>query len=159
MSIVSSLTIIDGHTQPGGGRYVIERHTDSTGKVHQIGPYLAADGFDTNARLTAQAALLLTQLQADELLDVLEGLLNPNELAHIGKAELASRIRELCASKTGIELCEIASRVLATVESGKITDTEWRTAFGLNVSQWNNVKTQMGVMRTNLNAVKAAVGF
>lgn len=62
MPIVSSETIIDAHAQPEGGRYVIERHIDSTGKVHQVGPYLAPAGFDTDARLTATAAEISAQL-------------------------------------------------------------------------------------------------
>ena len=66
MSIVSSTSIIDAHTQPDGGRYVIERHTDSEGVVHQVGPYLAPDGFDTDARLAATAVYLADRLAEAE---------------------------------------------------------------------------------------------
>jgi hypothetical protein len=71
MSIVSSVNIIDAHTQPGGGRYVIERHTDSDSVVHQVGPYLAPAGFDTAARLASRAISIadqLAQAEADQLL-------------------------------------------------------------------------------------------
>lgn len=71
MPIVSSQSIIDAHTQQGGGRYVIERHTDGDGKVYQVGPYLASEGFDMAARLAARASDLseqLAQAEADALL-------------------------------------------------------------------------------------------
>lgn len=66
MPIVSSETIIDAHTQAGGGRYVIERHTDDAGVVHQVGPYLAPEGFDTAARLAARAVEIDAQLAEAE---------------------------------------------------------------------------------------------
>ena len=66
MPIVSSAAIIDAHTQQGGGRYVIERHTDDAGVVHQVGPYLAPDGFDTAARLAARATQIDEQLAEAE---------------------------------------------------------------------------------------------
>lgn len=66
MPIVSSTHTIDAHTQQGGGRYVIERHTDDAGVVHQVGPYLAPDGFDTAARLAARATQIDEQLAEAE---------------------------------------------------------------------------------------------
>ncbi len=62
MPIVSSTHTVDAHTQQGGGRYVIERHTDDAGKVHQVGPWLAPPGFDVQARVTARAAQIDVQL-------------------------------------------------------------------------------------------------
>ena len=72
MPIVSSVTIIDAHTQVSGGRYVIERHTDDLGKVHQVGPYLAPAGFDTAARLASRAIEIDTQLAEAEAAALLE---------------------------------------------------------------------------------------
>lgn len=66
MSIVSSTSIVDAHTQPDGSRYVHERHTDSEGVVHQIGPYLAPPGYDTAARLAADAVVLADRLAEAE---------------------------------------------------------------------------------------------
>ena len=66
MSIVSSEAIVDSHTQASGSSYVIERHTDSLGAVHTIGPYLAESGFDINARLASHAVELATQLADEE---------------------------------------------------------------------------------------------
>jgi hypothetical protein len=55
MPIVSSTHTIDAHQQASGARYVVERHTDNTGRVYQIGPYLAPAGFDTQAAMVARA--------------------------------------------------------------------------------------------------------
>jgi hypothetical protein len=73
MSIVSSETIIDAAAQVGGGHYVLERHTDSNGVIHQIGPYLAPVGFDTTARLAAQATALANTLADGEAQELLNG--------------------------------------------------------------------------------------
>jgi hypothetical protein len=64
MPIVSSTHTIDAHQQQGGGRYVIERHTDDAGVVHQVGPWLAPEGFDVAARVTARAVALDAQIAA-----------------------------------------------------------------------------------------------
>ena len=66
MPIVSSTHTIDAHTQQGGGRYVIERHTDQDGQVYQVGPYLAPAGFDVDARLAARATQISDQLAEAE---------------------------------------------------------------------------------------------
>ena len=71
MSIVSSIAIVDQYTQAGGGRYVIERHTDNAGRVHQVGPYLAPAGFDVDARLASRATELAEQLADAEALAVI----------------------------------------------------------------------------------------
>jgi hypothetical protein len=64
--IVSSTFTQDAHTQQGGGRYVIERHTDDDGKVYQVGPWLAPEGFDVQARVTSRASEINTQLAEAE---------------------------------------------------------------------------------------------
>lgn len=71
MSIVSSVALEDTHTQPNGAKYVIERHTDSAARLHQIGPYLAEVGFDISARLASRAVDLAEQLAEEEALALL----------------------------------------------------------------------------------------
>jgi hypothetical protein len=66
MPIVSSTHTIDAHQQVGGGRYVIERHTDDVGVVHQVGPWLAPDGFDVAARVASRAGQINEQLAEAE---------------------------------------------------------------------------------------------
>lgn len=62
--IVSSTFAIDTHEQRGGGRYVIERHTDDAGRVYQVGPYLAPSKFDVAARMAARALEIDAQMAA-----------------------------------------------------------------------------------------------
>ena len=66
MPIVSSAHTIDAHTQQGGGRYVIERHTDDAGQVYQVGPWLAPVGFDVQARVASRASEINAQLAEAE---------------------------------------------------------------------------------------------
>lgn len=71
MPIVSSTCRIDAHEQRGGGRYVVELHTDDSGQVHQIGPYVAADEAQAQARLAAHALEIdehLAEAEAQALL-------------------------------------------------------------------------------------------
>ena len=71
MPIVSSTYTQDAHTQQGGGRYVIERHTDDAGKVYQVGPWLAPEGFDVQARVTSRASEINAQLAEAEAAQLL----------------------------------------------------------------------------------------
>lgn len=71
MSIVSSESIVDSHTQADGSSYVIERHTDHLGNVYQVGPYLAPSGYDVAARLASRAVELAAQLADTEAVGVL----------------------------------------------------------------------------------------
>ncbi len=73
MPIVTSEAIQDSYTQPGGGRYVIERHTDQAGRVYQVGPYLVAPGFDVQAALTARATQINDDLAAAEARELIGG--------------------------------------------------------------------------------------
>jgi hypothetical protein len=64
--IVSSTFTQDAHTQRDGGRYVLERHTDDAGKVYQVGPWVAPEGMDVQARVTARAAEINDQFAEAE---------------------------------------------------------------------------------------------
>lgn len=66
MPIVSSSYSTDAHSQAGGGRWTIERHTDSTGRVHTVGPYLWDGVSNRDTLLSARAAQINEQLAADE---------------------------------------------------------------------------------------------
>jgi hypothetical protein len=48
--------------------------------------------------------------------------------------------------------------VLARIAAGDITDAQCRTAFGLNTTQWNALKTKMQNYVTAANTVQSAVG-
>jgi hypothetical protein len=72
MPIVSSTHTIDAHQQASGARYVVERHTDNTGKVYQIGPWLAPAGFDVAGTVAARAVQIDEQLAEAEAEQVIE---------------------------------------------------------------------------------------
>jgi len=55
-------------------------------------------------------------------------------------------------------LVKIARFIIARIQAGDITDAQCRNAFGLNTTQWNNLKTKMQNLITADNAVKSAVG-
>ena len=154
MPIVSSTHSLST-VQVDGRRWVIEDHTDNLGK-HTLVNYLAAVGADYVAIRTARAAQLNVQLADQELQNIVNGLLSaasPNEMS---KAVLATRIRDLLRQYTGLALCQLAKRVLATITSGEMTDAEWQTAFGVNGPTWNNIKTQLTTWSNSLTTVEAA---
>lgn len=66
MPVISSEAVIDAAAQPGGGRYVMERHTMDTGALITSSPYVIPEGFDMAARLAAQAAAINAQLAEQE---------------------------------------------------------------------------------------------
>ena len=66
MPIVSSTYTTDAHQQVGGGRWTIERHTDNTGRVHTVGPWLWNGADDRDAILSARAAQINEDLAAAE---------------------------------------------------------------------------------------------
>jgi hypothetical protein len=71
MPITSSTYTSDAHSQGGGAKWTIERHTDSTGRVHTVGPYLWDGVANRDTLLAARAAQLDVQLaeaEADALL-------------------------------------------------------------------------------------------
>jgi len=71
MAVISSTYSTDQHSQPGGGRWTVETHTDTEGVQYTIGPYLWDGVTDRNALLTARAAALEESLAASELESIL----------------------------------------------------------------------------------------
>lgn len=69
MAIVSS-TYEVGHAQADGRRYVVELHTDSTGKVHRIEYGPMPDGTDYQAIMEARAVQISDQLAEQEAEDL-----------------------------------------------------------------------------------------
>jgi hypothetical protein len=71
MSIVSSTHEV-GAAQKDGRSYVIEQHTDSTGKVH-MRHYLAPVGTDYVAVRTARAVQIAAELAESEAAEIISG--------------------------------------------------------------------------------------
>lgn len=79
-------------------------------------------------------------------------------LKHQTVQEFVSRFREAYRNAERARLVQLARWVLAALAAGDITDAQCRNVFGLNVTQWNNLKTKMQNFVNADNTVKSAVG-
>lgn len=156
MPIVSS-TYALGHAQRDGRRYVQERHLHSDGRTieREYGP-VDEKAVDCQAVADAYARLIDAALADTELRQIIDGLLGVAGAKEHSKAKLAEAVRDLLRQYKGVELCRLARRVLALIASGEITDADWRAAFALNASQWNNVKTTLTGWANALATVEGA---
>lgn len=64
--IVTSSYAADADEQAGGGRYVVETHTDDLGRTITCGPYLLRDGMDAEAIMRERAERLNAEFAARE---------------------------------------------------------------------------------------------
>lgn len=79
-------------------------------------------------------------------------------LKHQTAAQFAARFREAYRNAERERCIQLARFILSRIQAGDITDAQCRTAFGLNVTQWNAIKTKMSNWITAQNTVKSAVG-
>ena len=79
-------------------------------------------------------------------------------LKHQTAEQFIARLREAYRNSERERLVLIAKWVLARIQAGDITDAQCRAAFGLNVTQWNALKTKMNNAVTAYTAVQAAQG-
>ena len=79
-------------------------------------------------------------------------------LKHQTVEAFISRVRQAYRDGNSEQLVKIARFLIARVQAADLTDAQLRTAFGLNTTQWNNLKTRMQALITADNTVKSAVG-
>lgn len=79
-------------------------------------------------------------------------------LKHQTASEFVARFREAYRNADRDRLVQLARFVLSRIQAGDLTDAQCRTAFGLNTTQWNALKTKMQNYITADNALLAAVG-
>ena len=79
-------------------------------------------------------------------------------LKHQTASEFISRFREAYRNGERERLVQLAKFIISRIAAGDITDAQCRTAFGLNVTQWNALKTKMNNYITAYNAVQSAQG-
>lgn len=79
-------------------------------------------------------------------------------LKHQTAEQFVARLRAAYRDGDPERVIKIARFVLARIQAGDITDAQCRTAFGLNVTQWNNLKTKMQNYVTAANTASAAQG-
>ena len=79
-------------------------------------------------------------------------------LKHQTVEQFVARVRAAYREGNYERIVQIARFLIARIQAGDITDAQCRTAFGLNATQWNNLKTKMQGYINADNTVKSAVG-
>jgi len=79
-------------------------------------------------------------------------------LKHQTTEAFVARVRAAYRDGNAEKVIKIARFIIARVQAGDITDAQCRTAFGLNATQWNNLKTKMQSYITADNTARAATG-
>jgi hypothetical protein len=79
-------------------------------------------------------------------------------LKHQTAEQFVARLRAAYRDGQRERLVQIARFIIARIQAGDITDAQCRTAFGLNTTQWNTLKTKMQNLITAANAVESANG-
>lgn len=82
----------------------------------------------------------------------------PLALKHATSSQLAAAFRERYRNATGLEAGRLARWLLNRIADGTWTDTQVRNAFGLNVTQYNSLKTRLTEKATRYDAVLADTG-
>jgi len=79
-------------------------------------------------------------------------------LKHQTVEAFVSKVRAAYRDGDPETLVKIARFLIARVQAGDLTEAQIRTAFGINQTQWNALKTKMQTLINADNAVKSAVG-
>jgi hypothetical protein len=158
MAITSSVVTVE-HAQIDGRRYVREVHSDAQGVAAQI-DYLGPANAQTTAQSVANArALILNVTLADEeVLGKVEIDATPLPLRFQTAAEFLQRIRDIYRHLSREQLARLARWITRRIDAGDVTVAQLRNAWGLTLAQWNALETRMRALRTNIEAVDAAVG-
>lgn len=155
MPIVSS-TFTLSVPQKDGRVYVEEIHTDHLGALYPF-QYLASPTANHAAVMTARVPRIEEASAEVEFLEAIE-VEGWKPLNHQTAAQFAARFRARFRDSSRVECAKLAKWILDRIDAGNFTETAVRNAFGLTVTQWNTLKAKLTTMRTNYNAVLAAVG-
>jgi len=79
-------------------------------------------------------------------------------LKHQTAEAFIARVRAAYRDGDPERIVKIARFIIARIQAGDITDAQCRNAFGLNTTQWNNLKTKMNNLIAASNTVVSAVG-
>lgn len=79
-------------------------------------------------------------------------------LRHATSAQLAAAFRERFRAATGLEAGRLARWLLSRITDGTWTDAQVRNAFGLTVTQYNQLKTRLETKAARYDAVMQDVG-
>lgn len=79
-------------------------------------------------------------------------------LKHQTVEQFIARVRAAYRDGDADRVIKIARWILARLAAGDLTDAQCRNAFGLNATQWNNIKTKMQNYINAANTAAAAQG-
>ena len=79
-------------------------------------------------------------------------------LKHQTVQEFVARFRDAYRNGERDRIVKLATFILSRIAAGDITDAQCRNAFGLNATQWSNLKTRMQNVITASQTVQSAVG-
>lgn len=79
-------------------------------------------------------------------------------LKHQTVQEFVARFREEYRNAERERVIQLARFIVSRIQAGDITDAQCRTAFGLNTTQWNALKTKMQNFISAHDIVRGAVG-
>jgi hypothetical protein len=155
MPIVSSVHTL-GVVQKDGRRWVVEDHADNFG-THYLHEYLAEPNADYAAILSDRAVVLSQRLIDREIVTLLGNDADP-VLEHATKTLFAQVLRETYRNATREECARLAAWIIHRINSGWVTETQVRNAFGLTVGQWTTLKAKLTALRDHWLAIQAAQG-
>ena len=158
MPVTSSTFQLDARPQVDGRRFCRETHVLAYGDPIVV-EYLSAVGADNQAIMDARVPRVDAQLADAEIQNIINGVVSGASPREMSRAQMAERLRTLLQTTSGVEQCQIATRILGMIEGGEMTDAEFRAALGVNTPTYNNIKTQMETLRSHWLAVQAGASF
>ena len=149
MAVTNSTIALDPVTQRDGSRWVTETHETSARPV--VFYYLLSSVSDATAIMQGRVAAVNEQLADREYREAVELDARP-VLVENTAAQFATRLREDFREGRRERACYLAWWLLRRIAAGDITDAQARSAFGLTVTQWNNIKTNTLTPRSDAYA-------
>lgn len=149
MAVTNSTFALDPVIQRDGSRWVTEMHLWA-GKPVTL-HYLLPPGGDAAAVMQERVSSVNQQLAANEYAKAVERDTRP-VLTENTAAQFAARLREDFRSNRGERACYLAWWLLRRIAAGDVTDAQCRAAFGLTLTQWNNIKTNTLTPRSDTYA-------
>lgn len=156
MSIVSSETVSTS-TQRDGRRYVLERHTDHLGAIHER-TWLAGAADNLAAALSAYASTLLDILRDREIganiaFVLSEGSLATVTLQHSTAVQNRSALRDAYRTATRVEAVMIGDYL------NTLTNNQLATAFNITTGEAATLRTnKLEPAATLASGIRAATG-
>ncbi len=146
-----------GPVQKDGRRFVREILYDSQ-SVQFLIDYLANSGTDYDALLIIHASQIAQQVKDNEIARILGTLPSTIVLKYNTAAELATAFRLEYQAATSYRACQLAAWITGLIDSGAVTITQVRNAFGYTVNQYNAMRARMDALVVTWNNMQASTG-